>query len=667
MDALELYRRFLPMETCVASDCEVSQVAHSRRALGRIVSILQVGESKPISKVSESDVLICSCSEFSALLNCFSSFGQRNCIQSLRLFALTLLLSFFCCSAYAVTAAGVCPTGTNYVNVANEGQSGTFNVTLSSLGVASCYYVGVNGLDSNSGKTEAAPFLHIPGTPEFTGSAPLGAGIGVIIEGGYVAHFGAGTSPATGGSLTINTGGSSGSPLYYGIDSTWYSGSSFVRPVFTGDNPTSTSFVASCASDNSSLGNFVNIRASASYVILDGVESTGRCWSSGTPNVVYATSSSHYIYMERWYVHGWTTTKTSTDSSYAWWDQGGNQDFDIMSLNVVDGDDSSAGALGSPNCQYSGYGTNSPCYSGGAIYEGAYNVWGNIFQHMSNVAVTLNTVKWHDNHVNDLFVTYQNGGQHSNCNNEIANVPGSNNYFYNNLTTNVRATECYYLSVSAGNTIYGFNNVYWGNMNYVIGSAPSGCTFLNLTSSSGSATLYWVNNTMDSTGGNGGGCQLRFSQANSPLYAWSGTAYFENIHAIGYTSFSSLFTQDSSATLTATDNGGEVYETESAANGQGYTSGNNYAPTSTSGASYHKGNNLSSICASIPDSFAATACMNSTSGGISEVPGWGGNVANYSASAVQPRGGLWDAGAYQYQGQLLPAPPQNLTGTPVPQ
>jgi hypothetical protein len=233
----------------------------------------------------------------------------------------------------------------------------------------------------------------------------------------------------------------------------------------------------------------------------------------------------------------------------------------------------------------------------------------------------------------------------------------------------VHATECYYLSVSAGNTIYGFNNVYWGNMNYVLGSAPSGCTFLNLTSSSGSATLYWIGNTMDSAGGNGGGCQLRFSQANSPLYAWSGTAYFENTHAIGYTSFSSLFTEDSSATLTATDNGGEVYETESAANGQGYTSGNNYAPTSTSGASYHKGNNLSSICASIPDSFAATACAHGTSGGVSEVPGWGGNVANYSASAVNARGSLWDAGAYQYVDavQLPPTPPQNLTGTPVPQ
>jgi hypothetical protein len=667
MDVLELYRRLLLMEFCVSPDCEMSEARNSRSAFRRVVSIMQGGRSERISRLGGSDVSIRSRSEFSALLNCGGRFGQRSWTQSLIRFALTMVLPFLCCSAYAVTGGSTCPSGTKYANVANEGQSGTFNVSLSSLGVTSCYYVGVNGLDSNSGTSEGAPFLHIPGTPKFTGSALLGPGIGVIIQGGYVAHFGATTSPATGGPLTINKGGSSGSPLYYGIDPTWYSGSSFSRPVFTGDNATSTSFPASCSYDNSSLGTFVTIGSSASYVILDGIESTGRCWSSGTPNVVQTTNSSHYIYMERWYVHGWTTPKTSTDSSYAWWDQSGNQDFDIVALNVVDGNDSSAGTLGSTNCQYAGYGTNSPCYSGGAIYEGAYTVWGNVFQHLSNVAVTLNTVKWHDNFVNNLVVTYQNGGQHTNCNNEITNVSGSNNYFYNNLTTNVRATECYYLSVSAGNTIYGFNNIYWGNMNYAIGSAPSGCTFLNLTSSSGSATLYWINNTMDSAGGNGGGCQLRFSEANSPLFAWNGTAYFENTQAIGYTSFSSLFTTDSSATLTANDNGGQLYQTESVANGQGYTSSNNYAPTSTSGASYHTGNNLSSICASIPDSFAATACTNGSSGGVSEIAGWGGEVANYSATAANPRGSSWDAGAYQYQVQVAPAPPQNLKGTAVPQ
>lgn len=663
---LELYRRLLLRQLDLTSEREAREDQKSQSILRRNSAVSTTYAREPIAPALESAPSIGLRSGASSIPDGRGVSRQLRDIKSLGRLTLVAALPFLCYSAYAATGGGACPSGTNYVNVANEGQSGTFDVTLSSLGVTSCYYVAASGSDSNSGTSETSPFLHIPGTPKFTGSASLGPGVGVIIQGGYIAHFGATTAPATGGTLTINTGGSSGSPLYYGIDPTWYSGSSFARPVFTGDNPTSTSFVASCAYDNSNLGNFVSISSSASNVILDGIESTGRCWSGGTPNVIYATSSSNHIYMERWYVHGWTTTRSSTDSSYAWWDQGGKQDYDILALNVVDGNDSSAGAIGSTNCQYAGYGTNSPCYSGGAIYEGAYNVWGNVFQHMSNVAVTLNTIKWHDNHVNNLFVTYQNGGQHSNCNNEITNIPGSNNYFYNNLTTNVQATECYYLSVSAGNTIYGFNNVYWGNMNFVIGSAPSGCTFLNLTSPSGSGTLYWTNNTMDYAGGNGGGCQLRFSQANSPLYAWNGTAYFENNDAIGYSSFSSLYTKDSTATLTAIDNGGEIYQSETTANGQGYTTGDNYAPTSTSDATYQAGKSLTSMCASIPDSYAATACASGTSGGVSETPGWGGNVASYSTSAIKLRGSSWDVGAYQYQVQAAPAPPVTLTGTPVP-
>jgi hypothetical protein len=397
-------------------------------------------------------------------------------------------------------------------------------------------------------------------------------------------------------------------------------------------------------------------------VILDGIESTGRCWSSGTPNVINTTNASHYIYMERWYVHGWTTVSTSTDSSYAWWDGSGATDYDIIALNVVDGSDSSAGALGSTSCHWN---TTNPCYSGGAIYEGAYIVWGNAFQHMTNVAVTLNTIKWHDNYINNLSNSYQNSGQHTNCNNEINNVSGSNNYFYNNLTTNVAATECYYLSVSSGNAIYGFNNVFWGNMNYVANSAPSGCVFLNAIASTGTQTLYWYNNTMDATGGNGGGCELRFEQANSPLYAWNGTANFENTDAIGYTSLTSLYVKDATATATVKDNGGEVYQTELQANGQSYTTSDNYAPISAGLATYHAGSNLNAFCATVPDSFAAIACTNGTSGGVLETAGWGGEVANSPAIPIKSRGSSWDAGAYQYQ--AAPSTPQNVQATPVPQ
>lgn len=581
-------------------------------------------------------------------------------------FLLLLLLLSLCSYSYAATAAGgACPTGTNYVNVADEGQPGTFNVTLASLGVTSCYYVGVSGSDSNAGTTEAAPFLHLPGTPDFTGKVSLGPGVGVIVEGGYVAHFGASTSPATGGKWSISTSGSSGSPAYYGIDPTWYSGSSFARPVLSGDNPISSgAFVSSCTYDNSGLGEMVSVYAS--YVIFDGFEVSGVCWNKNTLNTIYTTASYGHDSFERLYQHGWSTVDTSSDMYYLLWDGSASaDDGNILALSVVDGDDSSWGAVGSSSCQWK-IDPTSPCYSGGGIYEGVYDVWGNVFRHLSDVAVTTNDVKWHDNWVDDLALTYTNNGQHTNCNNEVENVPGSNNYFYNNLTTNIRATECYFLSIGSGATLYGFNNVFWGDMNYYQDSAPSNCVALNSISSSGTETLYWYNNTMDYSGGNGGGCQLQFGNANAPLYAWNGPGYFANTDAIGYTSLSGLYEIGTSgAKATITNNGGEVYQTETAANNQGYTTTDNYASTSSTDATHAAGVNESSFCSSIPDANAAAACADSTTGGVTEASGWGGEVASYPAVKPNARGSTWDSGAYQYG--LSPAAPQSLSGTVNPQ
>jgi hypothetical protein len=555
------------------------------------------------------------------------------------------------CSSLWGAAGGSCPAGANYVNAANEGQYRTMRATLSSLGVVSCYYVGLNGLDSNSGTSESSPFLHIPGTPNFKGKAILGPGVGVIVEGGYVAHLGAATSPGTGGVLTISRGGAAGRPLYYGIDPTWHAGDSFSRPVLSGDNPLSTKFVSSCAHDNATLQEFVRILPSASYIMLDGFESTGICWESAGVNVIYTTTVSQYVYLERWYHHGWTSVSTSEDSAYLWWDGGTTADGDILALNVVDGADSSSGSKGSTNCHWN---STNPCYSGGAIYEGANIVWGNVFQHLSNVAVTTNTVKWHDNYVNDLSNSYQDQGQHLNCNNEVNNVAGAHNYFYNNLTTGVNATECYYLSISSGNALYAFNNVFWGNMNYLADKAPANCVFLNAISPSGTQTVYWYNNTMDYAGGNGGGCVLQFAPKNLPLYAFSGVAYIENTHAIGYRVFSELYIVAPGAMAAVHDNGGEVYQTETAAAVQGHTTSNNYAPTSSEGVTRHAGNNLTSFCSSIPDEFAAMACASGTSGSVTEASGWGGKVVIFPAIAVNPRGAAWDTGAYQFQspGQL---------------
>ena len=68
------------------------------------------------------------------------------------------LFLFAALPALATTTGGTCPSGANYLNTATGNL-----VTLSSLGVTSCFYVAANGSDTNSGTSEASPFLHSPG------------------------------------------------------------------------------------------------------------------------------------------------------------------------------------------------------------------------------------------------------------------------------------------------------------------------------------------------------------------------------------------------------------------------------------------------------------------------------------------------------------------------
>ena len=147
--------------------------------------------------------------------------------------------------------AGTCPSGANYLNTSNP--TGPL-VTLSSMGITSCYYIAANGSDSNDGASEASghPWAHAPGMPNCTANcasnSPAG-GSGYIFRGGDTWHFGDSSStPYTGGTWQWeSSGASTGSPIYVGVDSTWFSGSSWARPILTGDNATNTSPVGSCS------------------------------------------------------------------------------------------------------------------------------------------------------------------------------------------------------------------------------------------------------------------------------------------------------------------------------------------------------------------------------------------------------------------------------------
>jgi hypothetical protein len=541
---------------------------------------------------------------------------------------------------------------------------------------ATTYYVAANGSDSNNGTSKTTPWLHAPGMPNCKSAcagANPGPGDSIIFRGGDTWHFGnTGLATSVGGTWQWIWDGASGNPIYIGVDQTWYTGSSWVRPIMSGDNPLSTSFVSSCAYDNyAALSNsgafFITYTNSQPnmYFTLDNLEWSGRCWgaSSGSNGgVISINQSPNYVTISNNYFHGWTTVKTSSDGyvNVSGSGQGGRANNNVLVGNVFDGSDSSQDLTGA-NCQW--YPGNS-CASSGATYGTVANdMHNNIFRYMSNFNVSTDIETFHDNLAEYLYTSYQNNGPHSNVLNTDDAVAGTNFYFYNNVLRHNYVTQLMFLTVPEGQTGYIFNNVVYDSLYYDGGTFATNC-FLMESTFDGSATLYFYNNTLD---WGTGGCLVTGSSDNIAPNStrWNGTMYFQNNHFIGYDanhnppSVANGVTHCTSpAACTFTDNGNEIFQTEAAANGQGYTSSSSYAPTSASGATVGAGANLASLC---PAFSSDNAFCSGTSAGAMVVQGSGGELAGYPAVALVARpDGAWNSGAYQFAGSQAPSAPTGL-------
>ncbi len=200
-------------------------------------------------------------------------------------------------------------------------------------------------------------------------------------------------------------------------------------------------------------------------------------------------------------------------------------------------------------------------------------------------------------------------------------------------------------AASNGKAGYIFNNV----MVNPDGNAGVNCYMLEGDGSPGPGPVYFFNNTSVSA------CTMRNPGRGS------NTATLQNNQFIGYPSGGiSSFVK---ALVTSTDNGNEVWPSVSTANSQGYTVGNNWAPTSancngvsSSSCTVGAGANLSSLCQNMDNAEATAACMNGI-GGVTY------DSVNRVAldSVLVARGTAWDVGAYQFSaGGSAPNPPSGL-------
>jgi hypothetical protein len=573
--------------------------------------------------------------------------------------ALVLLVLGIICVAMpqhsfaAAAPGGACPTGTNYLSLTSpQTGGGQGSVTLASLGVTSCYYISAAGSDSSTGTDEGHPWLHAPGMPACTSNCAAStpaAGNGFIFRGGGTWHRNTG-SPQLGGDWVWGQSGSGGNPIYIGVDLTWFSGGSFTRPTLNEDNPITTSEPSGCPypDDGATLLSF----SGRSNVIVDAFEFLGACWSGGAGGMTVNTGN--FTIAERLYMHGWSVASSASDDNHDLISNSNSNSPNSQNRKlflVIDGSDSTFGtACTSPSCVGSFGGSGGATgYAIGDCWDVEYSV----VRHASQGMECGDASIVHDNLFEYLFEP-SFGGRHGNVFEVTASGYGSlcsNLIAYNNITRNTNEGVNWWPQCP---NYYIFNNVWENSGHYP--PDPNGL-MLSPPGPSGSSivTAYVFNNTFQAN-------QAQAGPANSSTPAWASgsTITFGNNHIMDFTSTGAFFNCSSGDNCSMTDSGGEVFQTTSAANAQGYTLSNDYAPTSSGDATVNAGKNSSSFCSGIPNAVAAAACSSATSGGVLEQSGWGGKLATYPAIPVIQRSGSWDAGAYEFGSSNVPSPPTGL-------
>lgn len=494
------------------------------------------------------------------------------------------------------------------------------------------YYVSASGADTNNGTAKATPWLHAPGmagcSNTCAGKTPA-AGEFYYFKGGETWHYNTGSPTAF--PWVINFTGSAGNQIYFGVDQTWFTGGSWSRPIFTQDNPLST-VLTTCTYDDTT--HYFLRMFGASYVTVDNIEFTGHCQKTSAFAGMIETNTGTHLIITHNYFHGWSAEIGSEDDHPMILGATGGSISGIsnneLSYNVFDGSDSFHGTTTASN-QCAAAVNPPPCSSGIAIYGDLWNVHRNIFRYLSNGAIgSIGTM--HDNLFEYIWGTYD-GTTHPNVVESTGVYTATPMYFYNNLLRHTYANVTFWPEFDT--TAYEFNNVMYDSSTI----SGANCFMQSPGTMGATPTAYIWNNTLDN-------CLIAFQASNGATPAWNGTSHIENNHLIGYTTqnFAGAVLCVTGATCTNNDDGGQIYQSEATANGQGYVQGNDYAPTSNGNSTVGSGTNLTSNCST---ASSDSALCSSTSNGVSE---GAGNVATYPAIPTIARSPSlpWNTGAYQF-------------------
>jgi len=552
-----------------------------------------------------------------------------------------------------------------------------------------CYFVSASGSDSAVGNSESTPWLHAPGMPNCASNcltvqtAGLNPGNGVIFRGGDTWHFGNSSATSyTGGTWDVSNWwgtvtscvyeGTQTGCIYYGVDQTWYTGASWTRPIFDGDNPLSTSQVSTCTYQTAG-GENNNLTQIAPNSIFDNFEMRGLCttWSNpgqGSANAYIAyfgtgIGGSGMAIEENLYIHGWTATAPTsqaisiggTGCNMIGGGYNGLQSIDHL---VIDGTDSNPGA-----CTWgifpSFYHMRDSIvrYTTQGVGQWCHDIHDNIFEHFYNPVIPT--------HGNILECNDDSSG---NAPGQPANTP---NVFYNNIFRHDDASfgpagQVHFWICPEVVPEYIFNNLFYdiANENYIdiagppIYSCPNtgGQFMFNNTLVDGTQPCSLPNNTA------GGKYLSVFNQhlINTPFDA--GTTA-----CTGLNSTTNIAMSDATATAQGytTGTGG----TDGGSNTCANESTTPCAPTAKTNATVSAGSNYQAYCTALGGysseyaigTEAAAACKYNATDGCTYNTSTHTMVCPAQTANSRPPSAAWDAGAYQFfPTPGLIQPPTNL-------
>jgi hypothetical protein len=568
-----------------------------------------------------------------------------------------------------------------------------------------CYFIAANGSDTNNGTSETTPWLHAPGMQKcasncaavlsYTSGGIRGsaAGLGFIFRGGDTWHFGnSGLSPYTGGtwnwiwqgsSSTCTFEGAQTGCAYLGVDTTWYNSSNcsaWCRPILNGDNPTSTSTVASCAyqiANASTPGpSLINTMVALSanennYIYFDNFELTGLCGATslggnqGSDNDYIGikndggSSASQIDLITNVYIHGWTTTSlVNTDETVCNAISGDASTALSFANLVVDGTDSNPAG-----CPWAGYPSffhfkdSIIRHTTQGISQNCHDIHDVIFEYLVPPAMGghQNILECNaDASVSTANVVYNNIVRHSNMNVDLWFCPNTTpEYHFNNIM---------YDTSGEG---YSFA----GTVQY------SGCTW--------TGGIFFFNNTLSAGGADTGGkagtwtapCGIQGSTssgqiANLNVYnnhlvdtAWSTSTPECTGGPSSATNVSMTYSQG--VTQGYLSSSGGTYKTETCANDTTPCS-----PTAGGNSTVGSGTNEQAYCTTLVGysgeiaigTTAANACKYATTDGCAY------NTMNHTMvcpsaawpAVIRPASAVWNSGAYEFPGV---SPATNLNGS----